>query len=144
MHQRILYPLRAGAERRRPPWRLLIESRAPGVDIANFDAFQCAGFDVAVCDGPGERPSECPLVRGEPCSLVDDADVVLFEPCDLPWRTAVLGALRASRPELPVVVRTDEPAEDYGGCQTIHTTTSVNGQVSALHKAVMRWTSPQA
>jgi hypothetical protein len=144
MHQRILHPPRPGADRRRPPWRLLIESRAPGSAIADFDAFRCAGFEVTVCEGPGATPMECPLVRGEPCPLVDEADVVLFEPDDLPWHPAVLGALRASRPDLPVVVRTAEPAGDHGGCPTIPTTTSVNGQVSALHKAVMRWTSPRA
>lgn len=144
MHQRTLQPARAEGERRRPPWRLLIESRAPGAAIANYDAFRCAGFEVTVCEGPSATPIECPLVRGDPCPLVDDADVVLYEADDQPWRAAVLGAVRASRPDLPVVVRTAEPAEEYGGCSTIRTTTSVNGQVSALHKAVMRWTSPRA
>ena len=145
MHQRTLHSAGATGERRRPPWRLLVESRAPGVDIANFDAFRCAGFEVTVCEGPNEAPTECPLVRGEPCPLASDADVVLFDlDDDPPARSAVLGALRTSRPDLPVVVRTAGPTDGYGGCSTIRTTTSVNGQVSALHKAVMRWTSPRA
>jgi len=141
MQQRILRPTRAARAGGRPPWRLLMESRAPGVDIANFDAFRDAGFDVTVCEGPDESP-DCPLVRGEPCPLVDEADVVLFDLDDLPARWAVLDALRASRPALPVVVRAQGPAAlGYPGCSTIRTTTSVNGQVSALRKAVMRWTT---
>jgi hypothetical protein len=80
-------------------------------------------------------------VRGEPCSLVDEADVVLVEPDGAPSGATVIDALRGSRPDLPIVIRTAEAAEGYRGCSTIRTTTSVNGQVSALHKAVMRWTS---
>lgn len=142
MHQRTLQPPRAEGERRRPPWRLLIESRSPGAAIANFDAFRCAGFEITVCEGPSATPTECPLVRGERCPLVDEADVVLFEADDQPWRAAVLGAVRASRPDLPVVLRAQDPAtEGYAGCTTIHTTASVNGQVYALRKAAMRWTT---
>ncbi len=142
MHQRTPQPARPAGGRRHPPWRLLVESRAPGVDIANFDAFRDAGFAVTVCEGPADVAGECPLVRGEPCSLVDEADVVLFDLDDHPARWAVLDDLRATRPELPVVVRAQEPAAlGYPGCSTIRTTTSVNGQVSALRKAVMRWTT---
>ena len=143
MHQRTVHLARAGDERRRPPWRLLVESRAPGVDIANFNAFRGAGFEVTVCEGPSDAPGECPLVRGEPCSLVAEADVVLFDLDEQPARTAVLGSLRASRPELPVVIRAQDPAaEGHAGCTTIRTTDSVNGQVYALRKAVMRWPTP--
>jgi hypothetical protein len=141
MQQRILQPTRVARAGGRPPWRLLMESHEPGVDIANFDAFRDAGFDVSVCEGPADAV-ECPLVRGEPCPLVNEADVVLFDVDDQPARWAVLDALRASRPELPVVVRAQDPAAlGYPGCSTIRTTTSVNGQVSALRKAVMRWTT---
>ena len=72
--------------------------------------------------------------------------MVLFDlDSDSPRRSEVLAAVRATRPDLPVVVRSaDPPADVAGGCPTIRPTTSVNGQVSALHKAVLRWARPPA
>src|SRR4029453_2884873 len=102
MQQRILRPTRAARAGGRPPWRLLMESRQPGVDIANLAAYSGAGFIFPVCEGPDEAP-DCPLGRGEPCPLVDEADVVLFDLDDRPARGAGLNALRAGRPPLPAV-----------------------------------------
>jgi hypothetical protein len=131
--------------RRRPPWRLLVESPEPGVDISDFGAFRSAGFEVTVCEGPASDAHECPVVRGESCPLMSEADVVLFDlDSDPPRRSEVLAAMRATRPDLPVVVRSANPTPEAArGCSTIRTTASVNGQVSALHKAVLRWTNPR-
>jgi hypothetical protein len=132
--------------RRRPPWRLLVESPEPGIEISNFDAFRCAGFEVTLCQGPLDEASECPVVRGEPCPLVAEADVVFFDlDSDPPRRSEVLAAMRANRPDLPIVVRssaTSSPA--VHGCATIAATTSVSGQVAALQKAALRWSGRQA
>jgi hypothetical protein len=146
MFQRTVHPTHPATERRRPPWRLLVESTEPGLDIANFDAFRCAGFEVTVCGGPVSDARECPVVRGDSCPLMSEADVVLFDlDSDPPRRSEVLAAMRATRPDLPIVVRSADPAADAArGCPTIRPTTSVNGQVSALHKAVLRWTRPPA
>jgi hypothetical protein len=134
--------------RRRPPWQLLVESPEPGLAISNFDAFRDAGFEVMVCGGPGLDARECPVVRGEPCPLMAAADVVLFDlDRDPPRRSEVLAAsrsqvlaaIRASRPGLPVVVMSAAPAaETAQGCATIRPTTSVGGQVAALHKAILQ------
>jgi hypothetical protein len=143
MLQRTVHRSPAVTDRRRPPWRLLVESPEPGLDISNFDAFGCAGFEVTVCGGPESDARECPVVRGDSCPLMSEADVVLFDlDSDPPRRSEVLDAIGATRPDLPIVVRSAEPAA--GGCPTIRPTTSVNGQVSALHKAILRWTSPRA
>lgn len=135
-----------GAGRSRPPWRLLVESPEPGMEISNFDAFRCAGFEVTLCQGPGEEASECPIERGEPCPLLADADVVFFDLDDRsPQRAEVLAAMRANRPSLPIVVRssaTSSPAA--GGCATIGVATSVSGQVAALQKAALRWPGRRA
>jgi hypothetical protein len=146
MFQRTVHRSRSGPDRYRPPWRLLVESPEPGLDIANFDAFRCAGFEVSVCGGPVADAHECPAVRGDSCPLVSDADVVLFDlDSDPPRRSEVLASLRTTRPDLPIVVRSaDPPPEAAHGCPTIRTTTSVNGQVSALRKAVLRWPGPRA
>jgi hypothetical protein len=146
MFQRTVHPTHAATKRRRPPWRLLVESSEPGLDISDFDAFRCAGFEVTVCGGPVSDARECPVVRGESCPLMSEADVVLFDlDSDPPRRSQVLAAMRATRPDLQFVVRSADPAAEAArGCPTIRPTTSVNGQVSALHKAVLRWTSPRA
>ncbi len=40
-------------------------------------ALRMEGFDVLVCPGPRTRWSRCPAVRGLPCPLVHDADLVV-------------------------------------------------------------------
>jgi hypothetical protein len=144
MFQRTVHRSHGATERRRPPWRLLVESPEPGLDISNFDAFRCAGFEVTVCGGPASDARECPVVRGDSCPLMSEADVVLFDlDSDPSRRSEVLAAMRATRPDLPIVVRTADAGVDAArGCATIRPTTSVNGQVSALQKAVLGWTSP--
>src|SRR5215471_8452460 len=57
--------------------RLLIEDGHPALAISDFSLFRDAGFDVAFCSGPGDEPGACPLLRGQPCPLVAEADVVL-------------------------------------------------------------------
>jgi hypothetical protein len=139
MFQRKVHPCRpAVSDRNRPPWRLLVETPDPALAISNFDAFREAGFEVTVCEGPAVDARECPVVRGEPCPLVADADVVLFDlDSDLSTRSQVLAATRANRPNLPIVVRSAAPATADSDT-TIRPTTSVGGQVSALQKAVLR------
>jgi hypothetical protein len=148
MYQRKVHRSATGvADRRRPPWRLLVESPEPGMAISNFDAFRCAGFEVSVCQGPAADARECPVVRGEGCPLLTEADVVLFDlDGDPQRRSAVLAAMCAERPELPIVVRssTTSSPDAARGCATIRATTSVSGQVAALQKAVLRWPGRQA
>jgi hypothetical protein len=136
-----------------PPWRLLVESPDPGLAISNFDAFRDAGFEVTVCGGPAAHAGECPVVRGELCPLMAGADIVLFDlDGDPPRRSEVLAArrsevltaMRANRPELPIVVMSAAAAPaTASGLSTIRPTTSVGGQVTALQKAVLQWSSPR-
>jgi hypothetical protein len=141
-------------DRRGPPWQLLVESPDPLLAISNFDAFRDAGFQVMVCGGPGVDAHECPVVRGEPCPLMAAADVVLFDLDGEPprrsemltaSRSEVLAAMRANRPELPIVVMSAAaPPDAATDCPTIRPITSVGGQVTALQKAVLQWPSPRA
>jgi hypothetical protein len=132
------HPTRAG-ERNGPPWQLLIESRDPALAVADFTAFRHAGFEITLCQGPLVEASECPLVKGEPCPLATEADVVLFDLAgdreDEAQRLKVLGAMRASRPDLPIVVRSATPLAPEADEYTIQPTTSVAGQVDALCRA---------
>jgi len=146
MFQRTVHPHRANrAGGHRPPWRLLVESAEAGTAISNFDAFRRAGFDVTTCEGPAADARECPVVRGEACPLVDEADVVLFDGDGDPRvRARLLAALRTRRPHLPIVVRSAAAIPEAVDCATLRPTTSVGGQVSALRKAVLQWPSRQA
>ena len=72
-----------------------------------------------------------------------EADIVLFDlDSDPPRRAEVLAAPsrcgRSAPASCPIVVRSAAPAPAAAGCPTIRPTTSVNGQVSALQKAVLR------
>jgi hypothetical protein len=128
----------AAARRARSPWRLLVECSDDAARISDFTAFRDAGFQIMLCEGPVDDARECPVVRGGICPFVADADVVLFDG-DRPFRSEVLAGVRASRPGLPIVVRSAAPAPALpDGCTWIPTTTSVHGQVSALRNAIER------
>jgi hypothetical protein len=49
----------------------------------------------------------------------------------------VLAAMRATRPDLPIVVRTAEPPAEDLGVPTITPTTSIAGQVNVLRGVVL-------
>jgi len=116
--------------------RLLVESAEPVAAVSDFAAFTEAGFEVAVCSGP-THADDCPLLRGEHCELVSEADVVLscLDPAG-----GVADAIVAQRPDLPVIVEsarrpdgTLEPVPD--GCVPLVFPSSVNGQVTTVRHA---------
>ena len=124
-----------GLAGRRP--RLLVEDTRPALAISDFSLFQDAGFDVALCRGPGSDPGACPLLRGQQCMLVAGADVVLH---GLDPGLGVAAAIRRHRPELPVVV--EQPRQEPGaadpvpaGCVPLAYPCSVSGQIDALLRA---------
>ena len=118
--------------------RLLIEDSHPALAISDFSLFRDAGFDVAFCSGPGDVPGACPLLRGQRCPLVAEADVVLH---GLDPALGIAAAIRRQHPELPVVVeqRRPEPGGASAvpaGCVPLGYPCSVSGQVDALLRAV--------
>ncbi len=116
----------------------MVECSDDTARISDFTAFRDAGFQIMLCEGPVDDAGECPVVRGGVCPFVAEADVVLFDG-DRPYRSEVLAGIRASRPDLPIVVRSAVGAPALpSGCTSIRTTTSVHGQVSALRKAIER------
>jgi hypothetical protein len=123
-----------------PPWRLLVESGDPALVISGFRAYRQAGFEVSLCEGPLIDGRECPLVRGEGCPFAAEADVVLFDlGGNVEVRLAALQAMVATRPDLPVVIRTTgalPPAASR--FDAILPTTSVDGQVAIMRRAAQR------
>ena len=104
-----------------PRLRVLVESADPALAISDFTQFTKAGIDIALCCGPGESPTECPLVRGEECALAGGADAVLFQLGT--GGQGVLEAMRQGREGTPVVVLTGP--------------SSVEGQIDAVRRAAL-------
>jgi hypothetical protein len=125
-------------------WHLLIESADPAYSVADFGAFREAGFEVTLCQGPTDSPGQCPLLQDESCPLAAAADAVLFDlGPDQTLRLDLLAALRASRDDLPIVVRSPDPLPaTVAGCPTVSGTTSVAGQVDVLREAVLHPVRP--
>ncbi len=105
MRQRLLAGWRerpGDGERDRVP-RLVVEADDPGFALADFDAFRAAGFEVAHCSGPGRHLEDCPAYRGELCSLLLGADVVLQRLERGAGREELASAIRRRHPELSYV-----------------------------------------
>jgi CheY-like chemotaxis protein len=86
--------------------RVVIENADGLGAVAQGLALHQAGFDVAICGGPellaGHR---CPVVEGERCALLEDADVVVHDlDVDEAQGREVLAAIRGRYPDLPVVL----------------------------------------
>jgi hypothetical protein len=116
--------------------RLLIEDDHPALAISDFTLFQDAGFDVAFCSGPGGDPGACPLLRGQRCTVLAGADVVLH---GLDPGLGIAAAIRRQHPGLPVVVKQRREAgsadEMPAGCVPLGYPCSVRGQIDALLQA---------
>lgn len=138
MQQRV--PRRAWSSRRgaaRRP-RVLVEDDHRSLAISDFSMFDKAGFDVAVCSGPGGSPRDCPLLRGQECGAVAGADAVLH---GLDPELGIAAAIRRRHPDVVVVVEQQRRADGSlpmvpDGCVPLVYPCSVNGQVDALRRAL--------
>ena len=117
--------------------RLLIEDPDPGLQVSEFRSFEEAGFDVALCSGPGEG-DVCPLEEGGECRLAELADIILMGPGMAPHRAALAGEIHRRRPDLPVVVQIPRGRSDQcpPGCSALECPSSVGGQIRALERAL--------
>jgi len=77
------------------------------IDIADqeVDSLRRLGYEPVGCAGPSGSP--CPVLRGEPCPEVFDADVLVYDV----WSTsesaggqALIERLREMHPETPIVL----------------------------------------
>jgi hypothetical protein len=118
--------------------RVLIESADRALAVSDFRFLVDAGFEVATCAGPGHDATSCPLLRGETCELVTQADVVVHA---LDPDLHIAAAIKRARPELPVIVqrprvRQGEPRPVPDGCVALDMPCSVTGQLEAVRRAV--------
>jgi hypothetical protein len=117
------------------PLSVVVESDDAALAICDFIAFASAGFDVVVCSGPGEG-RHCQAIEGEPCPLAGDADVVLNAIRDPEVQRRVAAAVRATSPDVPMVVCTHDDEGLPEGCVPLVPTSSIAGQTAALRRAV--------
>lgn len=85
------------------------------IDLADeeVDSLRRRGYDVVECGGP--IGAHCPILAGRPCSLADEADVLVYDA----WSTGepdgaqrLIEGLRDIHPNVPVVLTASgvEPA----------------------------------
>jgi RimJ/RimL family protein N-acetyltransferase len=105
-----------GTTKRMPSWpgahdrpRLLVE--IPGGRWHAEAAAHTAGFQLLTCPGPTHQWSRCPALRGEPCPLAADADVIVDAQPGQPGRS-LLEAHRRLHPSVPVCVELPADASD--------------------------------
>jgi hypothetical protein len=94
--------------------RVLVEAADGAEGFARVRLLESHGYDAMWCPGPTPGHSEeCPLVTGDGCPLVDEADVVVTS-LDLKGSEAreVLSTMARTRPEVPVVVETSRAAAE--------------------------------
>lgn len=100
--------------------------------------FEQAGFDIALCMGPGHDRAACPLQQGRPCPVAAGADAVFH---GLDPALGIAAALRRQRPAMPVVVEQHRRADGNlpvvpEGCLPLAFPCSVKGQIDALWRAL--------
>lgn len=105
--------------------RIVIESRRETAAQEQAAALARAGLDPVICTGPATHGAGCPLLEGEACDLVANADAVLYDlDLEVLEDRQVLRALGARHPSLPIVTeRTTAEARrfdrDLGRCTVV-------------------------
>ena len=93
------------------------------IDLADqeVDSLRRLGYEPVECAGPSERG--CPVLRGEHCPTVHDADVILHDV----WSTTESGGgqtliegLREMHPEIPVVLTAPGMELDWVETDGVH------------------------
>lgn len=121
--------------------RVLFEDANSALAVSDFTAFREAGFEVAACSGPNHA-IECPLLRGQECQMVAEADVIVFGPDRLfGVGREVLETICRRYPETAKLVEVARrgPEGRYelpDCCDPMPFPMSVGGQVDAVRAAV--------
>lgn len=108
------------------PPRVVIENGDVAASAVQAQVLRDAGLEVLVCGGPLTLPDGvCPLVSRGSCSLVDAADVVVYDlDLDRPADRVVLVALQELAVGRPVVVEVSAAtarrhAGTLDGCEVV-------------------------
>jgi hypothetical protein len=104
------------------------------IDLADqeVDSLRRLGYDPVECAGPSS--SSCPVLRGEHCPWIHDADVLLYDV----WSTTESGGgrtliegLREMHPEIPLVLTAPGLELDWVETEGIHKVVPLVGAPTA-------------
>jgi DNA-binding NtrC family response regulator len=108
------------------------------IDLADqeTEALRRAGYQVTECMGP--IGAQCPILRGLPCDLAEDADVLVYDA----WVTGepdgaqvLIDAIREIHPDTPVVLTATGMEPDWTELDGAHRVTPLVGQPTGARLA---------
>lgn len=104
------------------------------IDLADqeVESLRRLGYETVECSGPSQF--SCPVLRGERCPYVDDADVLVYDV----WSTmesgsgrALIEGLREMHPEIPLVLTAPGMELDWVETEGIHKVVPLVGTPTA-------------
>ncbi len=104
------------------------------IDLADqeIDSLRRLGYEPVGCAGPGGSP--CPVLRGEDCPEVRNADVLVYDV----WSTTETGSgrsliegLREMHPEIPIVLTAPGMELDWVETEGVHKVVPLVGAPTA-------------
>ena len=133
---------------REPGWgeasgrRVVIEAANWSHRQALSQLLTSAGYATSACPGPAGADERCPMVAGQGCAAVDEADVVVhaLHPSDHRNRELLL-AHRRQLPDTPLIVEVparvaERRPEDYEGCIVVHSPMKPADLLAAVEAAL--------
>ena len=112
--------------------RVLVVHHDIDLGDQEVDTLRRLGYEPIGCAGPGGSP--CPVLRGEHCPDVDDADVLLYDV----WSTTESGGgkdliarLREMHPETPIVLSAPGIELDWVETEGVHKVVPLVGPPTA-------------
>ena len=120
----------------------LIETTDPYSTVFECLPLLDAGYDVVLCAGP--RPDQsCPALDGQPCPLVEDANLVINAVGDTSTQTAIARGVREMTPDAPLAVIAGAKviAELPHGCVRYENITSLAHQLRRVKRRHLPLTS---
>jgi DNA-binding NtrC family response regulator len=104
------------------------------IDLADqeSDALRRKGYEVTECMGP--IGAECPILRGLPCAMADDADVLLYDAFvtgEPDGARTLIERIREIHPDVPLVLTATGIEPDWLELAGEHRVTPLVGQPTA-------------
>jgi hypothetical protein len=105
------------------------------IDLADqeVDSLRRRGYEVTQCSGPIGATMGCPVVNGLPCSLAEDADVLVYDA----WATGepdgaqrLIEEMREIYPDTPIVLLATSLEPEWVQTSGVHGVTPLVGQAT--------------
>jgi len=111
--------------------RVLVVHHDQDVADQEADSLRRFGYEVQQCAGPTFGP--CPILHGQPCVAVEQADVLVYDVWasgDTQSERDLIEQLREQHPRIPIVLTSPGMAFDWVETSGIHGVTSLVGPAS--------------